>query len=63
MNLFVDMNLSPLWIRFFECNGVDAVHWSSVGDPLQQIGTLWRRRAPTGMLFSPMILISAQFSP
>ncbi len=33
MNLFVDMNLSPLWIRFFERNGVDAVHWSSVGDP------------------------------
>ena len=25
------MNLSPLWVLFFQENGFDAVHWSRVG--------------------------------
>jgi predicted nuclease of predicted toxin-antitoxin system len=31
MKLLVDMNLSPLWIRFLEQRGFEAVHWSAVG--------------------------------
>lgn len=27
MKLLLDMNLSPLWIEFFERNGWAAVHW------------------------------------
>ena len=33
MKLLIDMNLSPLWIKVFERNGWQAVHWSAVGDP------------------------------
>ncbi len=32
MKLLIDMNLSPEWVPFFLAAGVDAVHWSSVGD-------------------------------
>jgi len=27
------MNLSPAWVETFSAAGVEAVHWSSVGDP------------------------------
>lgn len=25
------MNLSPLWVKFFKDNGIEALHWSSIG--------------------------------
>ncbi len=31
MNLVLDMNLSPLWVDFFDGTFVNAVHWSSIG--------------------------------
>ena len=31
MKLLIDMNLSPLWVLFFQQNGFHAVHWSTVG--------------------------------
>jgi predicted nuclease of predicted toxin-antitoxin system len=33
MKLVVDMNLPPRWVGFLAANSVDAVHWSTVGDP------------------------------
>ena len=33
MKLVVDMNLTPRWVGFLAANNVDAVHWSTVGDP------------------------------
>ena len=33
MKLVIDMNLSPLWVEFFQLNGQYAVHWSRIGDP------------------------------
>ena len=30
MKLLIDMNLSPLWVEFFERNGLYAVHWSRI---------------------------------
>jgi predicted nuclease of predicted toxin-antitoxin system len=33
MKVLVDMNLSPLWVTFFERHGWQATHWSSIGDP------------------------------
>lgn len=33
MRIFIDMNLSPEWVEVFRRHGLDAVHWSSVGDP------------------------------
>lgn len=32
MKLLVDMNLSPRWIPFLTNQGLDAVHWSSLGE-------------------------------
>lgn len=33
VKVVIDMNLSPLWVEIFESNGLNAVHWSKVGDP------------------------------
>lgn len=33
MKILVDMNLSPLWVDFLQSNGIEAKHWSKVGDP------------------------------
>jgi predicted nuclease of predicted toxin-antitoxin system len=32
MKILIDMNLSPLWVQFLVGYGVDAVHWSSIGE-------------------------------
>lgn len=32
MKILVDMNLSPLWIDTFSEHGLEAVHWSEIGD-------------------------------
>jgi predicted nuclease of predicted toxin-antitoxin system len=31
MKLLIDMNLSPVWVRFLADSGFDSVHWSSIG--------------------------------
>jgi predicted nuclease of predicted toxin-antitoxin system len=33
LRLVIDMNLSPDWILALDQHGIDAIHWSSVGDP------------------------------
>ena len=33
MKILVDMNLSPTWAPFLVAEGIEAVHWSSVGNP------------------------------
>ena len=33
MKILIDMNLSPGWRRAFEQEGIEALHWSEVGDP------------------------------
>ena len=33
MKFLIDMNLSPLWVEFFEHQGYHALHWSTAGDP------------------------------
>ena len=33
MKILVDMNLSPKWADFLVGNGIEAIHWSSVGSP------------------------------
>lgn len=32
MKLLVDMNLSPNWVSFLQHSGIEAWHWSSVGE-------------------------------
>ena len=33
MKILIDMNLSPGWAGFLTANGMEAVHWSTVGSP------------------------------
>lgn len=33
MKLVIDMNLSPEWVPLLREHGIEAVHWSAVGDP------------------------------
>ena len=32
MKILVDMNLPPEWVEFFAAHGIEAVHWSMVGN-------------------------------
>ncbi|WP_414529481.1 DUF5615 family PIN-like protein [Nodularia chucula] len=33
MNILLDMNLSPDWVKVLENQGFEAVHWSTIGNP------------------------------
>jgi predicted nuclease of predicted toxin-antitoxin system len=33
MKFLIDMNLSPLWVKFLDDSGFDSVHWSKIGQP------------------------------
>ncbi len=33
MKFLIDMNLSPRWVEVFVAAGLDATHWSAIGDP------------------------------
>ncbi len=33
MKILIDMNLSPLWVDTFAKHAIEAIHWSSIGDP------------------------------
>jgi predicted nuclease of predicted toxin-antitoxin system len=32
MKILIDMNLSPLWVQFLVAHGLEAVHWSAIGE-------------------------------
>jgi predicted nuclease of predicted toxin-antitoxin system len=32
MKILIDMNLSPAWVRFLAAHGMEAMHWSAVGE-------------------------------
>ncbi len=32
MKILIDMNLSPLWVDALTDGGIEAVHWSTIGD-------------------------------
>ena len=42
MKLVVDMNLPPRWAGFLVTNGIEAVHWSQVGDPRATDATIMK---------------------
>jgi|SRR5215213_11492839 len=33
MKILIDMNLSPEWVAVFTDHAIEAVHWSTIGDP------------------------------
>lgn len=32
MKILIDMNLTPLWVNFFQENNINAIHWSEIGN-------------------------------
>ncbi|WP_437928581.1 DUF5615 family PIN-like protein [Sorangium sp. So ce291] len=46
MKVLVDMNLSPTWASFLKGEGIEAVHWSAIGNPRAQDRELmaWARQ-------------------
>ena len=32
MKILIDMNLSPEWVKTFANDGIEAKHWSNIGD-------------------------------
>jgi predicted nuclease of predicted toxin-antitoxin system len=33
MKILIDMNLSPDWVSVLGAAGIEAIHWSAIGDP------------------------------
>jgi predicted nuclease of predicted toxin-antitoxin system len=33
MRILIDVNLTPIWVSTFTRLGIEAVHWTTVGDP------------------------------
>ncbi len=33
MKILIDMNLSPEWVQTLSAVGIEAVHWSTIGEP------------------------------
>ncbi|HEX3697972.1 MAG TPA: DUF5615 family PIN-like protein [Polyangia bacterium] len=42
MKLLLDMNLPPRWVQFLATKGIEAVHWSAVGDARATDATIMR---------------------
>lgn len=45
MKLLLDMNLSPAWVPYLQRAGLEARHWTEVGDPRAQDSSIlaWAR--------------------
>jgi predicted nuclease of predicted toxin-antitoxin system len=56
MKLVVDMNLPPKWVEFLAAQGIEAAHWSQVGDPGATDATImkWARDAGWMVLTSDL---------
>ena len=46
MKFLIDMNLSPRWVEVFMVAGLEATHWSAIGDPRATDRSImeWARR-------------------
>jgi predicted nuclease of predicted toxin-antitoxin system len=50
MKILIDMNLSPLWVQFLVENGIEAVHWSTVGEPTAPDSQILEHAASNGFV-------------
>lgn len=48
--LLIDMNLSPEWVEEFRRCGMEACHWSEVGDPRAEDTQIMRWARERGMI-------------
>jgi predicted nuclease of predicted toxin-antitoxin system len=64
------MNLAPVWVRFLQEQGFEAVHWSTVRDPSATDATImeWARRGGYVVLthdldFSALLAVAEATGP
>ncbi len=42
MKVLIDVNLSPIWMSVFEKEGIEAIHWASVGES-ENLNLNWKK--------------------
>jgi predicted nuclease of predicted toxin-antitoxin system len=52
MKILIDMNLSPLWVPFFAASAIEAVHWSTIGNPAAPDGEFFTHDLDFGALLA-----------
>lgn len=50
MKILIDMNLTPNWVEVFQFSGIEALHWSSVGDPAAKDSTIMKWAVDRGYI-------------
>ena len=50
MKILIDMNLSPLWVSFLADQGIEAVHWSTIGEAAAPDSEILRFAAANGWI-------------
>ena len=50
MKLLVDMNLSPEWVSSLRAEGIEAVHWSELGNPRAKDSEILRSAREEGLI-------------
>ena len=55
MKILIDMNLSPEWVKAFAEAKIEAIHWSTVGDPAATDRTIMAYAQPIITLYLRMI--------
>lgn len=66
MKLLVDMNLSPQWTAFLNNEGIQAVHWSSLGDAGASDSEIMRLAAEQDYVvldFSAILAVTKGYKP
>jgi len=55
LRLLIDMNLSPDWVAVFDSAGIEAGHWSRIGDPraADRVLLRWARQRLCGLYARP----------
>ncbi len=53
MKILIDMNLTPDWAGVLKLQGLEAVHWSKVGDPKASDKTImsWARERGYSLIY------------
>ncbi|HET9401369.1 MAG TPA: DUF5615 family PIN-like protein [Candidatus Acidoferrales bacterium] len=50
MKILIDMNLSPLWAQFLTEHGIEATHWSAIGDARAEDSTILNYASSNGFV-------------
>jgi predicted nuclease of predicted toxin-antitoxin system len=50
VKILIDMNLTPAWVEYLAHHGIDAQHWSTLGDPKAKDETIMAHARASGMV-------------